>query len=212
MKMKSFSKPLAILVMALASATTMAADPMRGIVGYDAKEAGGGWTTLTPGTVGADGSYAVTLTRLIAVSSDDLGMPDAFIDKKTNPVTKQPVFLYRVDAGTVYAMGLGTLWGNIPEEVQKIPTDKAIAHGNVVNGTATLQFVRVAGEQARPVNWVVKFPNGKQAWGSHPGQTHADSPWVATNVNGAPLTVWAYDGNNVVPAPNAVIKAFLGRK
>ena len=41
------------------------------------------------------------------------------------------------------------------------------------------------------------LPDGQRLWGSHPDGTR----WVTKNVKGSPLTIWCFNGNQVVQAP-----------
>ncbi|MBP9697852.1 MAG: hypothetical protein KBD65_01535 [Candidatus Moranbacteria bacterium] len=210
--MKTFFRNLsAVALMAFASATTWSA-PLDNVAGYDPKDAGG-WLQLSFSDVGSDGSYTVTTSGQIGISFVDLGMPDLFIDKMTDPVTKAPVWRYRIpDGSAVHPMPLGSKWGDRPTDPTQIDVNKVQINGHMVsgqvkNGQATLKFTRADKEMARPVNFVIRYPNGKQSWGSLPGQTPADSDYVAVTLENRPMAVWGFNGNKIGPAPRDTITA-----
>jgi len=218
--MKTIVGFLAVATMALGALTSVSAQvkgPLDGVAGYDPKDAKG-WLKLEFSDVGADGTYTVKLSHQFAVAMVDLNMPDQLIEKTVDARDgTTPVWLYRIAQGTVVPMPLGRNWGNTPTDPQQIDLSKVringqVVTGQVVNGASTLTFTRAQGELHRPVSFIVRYQNGKQAWGSLTGQVLADSPFTAVTVDKRPMVMWSFDGNKVVAPPRDTITAMAGKK
>lgn len=202
--MKSFCKLSAIALMALVSATTWAAGPLDGVAGYDPAQ-GGNAINLSASSVSGD-AYTITITGMIGVSFDGLKGLKPYNVAPDAP-TKKQVSLYNLPDGTkVYAMGLGSDWGEMSEELNAIDVGKAKANGTISKGVVTLQFQKGA-ERCRTATWVVVLPDSQRAWGGHP-----EDGWSTKNVNGSPMTGWCFEGSNVVRLDEAAKVALAKKK
>lgn len=208
------NKYWSILAMAFLSlvfgSNAFAQDPLRNVNGYDGAD---GPTGVTPSGVSADGSYTVTLTKQIGVAFTQsvAGASQPYRGPVQDQPTKQPVWLYNVpDGSTVYALRLGSNWGDMSKDLNQVDLNKAAARGTIAGGNVTLRFAK--GKNAcEMVNWVVVTPAGGRFWGSNPS---GNSPWLVPNVNGSPRTGWCVQGNSVVTvdAYDPTIRAALAAK
>ncbi len=189
--------------MAFASAAALAADPLGSVAGYD--PAGVNTTILTHSSV-ANGAYTISLKGVIGVSFEDLKGLTPY-SKTTDGPTKKAIGLYNLpDGTTIYAMGLGGEWGDMPEDLGVIDVTKAKAKGTLTGGTVTLAFTK-GDERCRTATWVAVLPDGQRAWSSHP-----EAGWNAKNVNGSPRTAWCFKGDTVVQMDSPTKLALAAKK
>ncbi len=193
--MRSFvSNSLAILAVAITSLSAFAQDPLKSVNGYDGSD---GPTTVAPSSVGADGSYTITLAKQVGVAftASVAGAGKSYAGPIQDTPTKESVWLYNVpDGSTVYAFGLGSAWGDMSKDLNQVDLAKAKARGTINGGVVTLRFAK--GKNAcEMVNFVVVTSAGGRFWGSNPS---GNSPWLVPNVNGSPRTGWCVRGNEVV--------------
>lgn len=205
---KHIYKP-AVIVMMAALSLNVQAEPLDKVVGYDQM----GGTQVAVSTVGADGNYTITLSRLEGVAfKGALGSLKPTAGPLDDEPTKQPVWIYAIpDGSTVYAFGLGSQWGTMSKEVDELDLNKARAHATITGGKVSMSFVKNSDPKkaCEMVNWVVVSDGGRM-WGAHPAKT---SPWVVPNVANSPRTGWCVKGNQVVtvdqfdPAIRTALKA-----
>lgn len=188
---------MALIALGIGS-NTFAADPLDKVDGYS--DMGG--TQVSFSAVAADGSYSITLSRFEGVAfAGDVGGLKPVAGPITDKPTSKPVWIYRIpDGSTVYAVRLGSNWGEMSEELGQIDLTKDSTgavrpQATITGGKASIRF----GKRAKPcemISWVVELPNNAgRFWGAHPSEA---SKWVIPNVNGSPRTGWCTQGKQVV--------------
>lgn len=202
--MKSFCKLSTIALMASVSLASLAAEPLTGVAGYDPAQTSS--IGFSASSVKGD-AYSVTVTGQVGVTLDTELKGIKPLKTATDVPTKKKAYVYGLPDGTmVYAMGLGSDWGEMSEELAAIDIAKAKASGTISKGAVTLQFQK-GPERCRTVNWVAVLPDGQRAWGGHP-----EGGWNAKNVNGSPRTAWCFKGDEVVQMDQATKTALAGKK
>lgn len=108
----------------------------------------------------------LTYSPGVLVRTSKEGSADGFVFKKTGKV----YIMSPVPEGTEIAfMGLGSDWGSMSANVNKVDMGKSLGHAVLVNGVAvvTIPFVKKDGRRFTHamLNVAAKLPNGTQAWG-----------------------------------------------
>lgn len=153
-----------------------------------------GETIFAPGAVAADG-YTIGLIKQFGVSFESsVGQLRPFRGPFLDKPTGKNVWHYAIPNGsTVYAMPLGSAWGEMSEELMQIDVKKAKSSSTSSGGAANFRFAK-GSLPCEMVTWVVVNADGTRFWGSHPD----GSPYVVLNNATSPRTGWCVPGNQVI--------------